>query len=200
MNKKTKIYQAKTIITMNSYLPKATHVAVRDGRILGAGTLEELERWGAYTLDETFADKVTPLQYETLVGDFEAQLRYVLARCGLSWSRRCLEYYNVERAVMTFSATQVRKPPSADHLDSTSPYAGWLTPFDAALAAHPVDPATGAWLGEGGEPETDPADRPPELMRGSQATRMRRARRLRAKHELAGKAGKRVFYRHALKT
>ena len=63
---------------------------------------------------------------------------------------------------MTFSATQVRKPPSADHLDSTSPYAGWLTPFDAALAAHPVDPATGAWLGEGGEPETDPADRPPE--------------------------------------
>jgi tetratricopeptide (TPR) repeat protein len=111
---------------------------------------------------ETFADKVTPLQYEALVGDFEAQLRYVLARCGLSWSRRCLEYYNVERAVMTFSATQVRKPPSAEHLDSTSPYAGWLTPFDAALAVHPVDPATGEWLGEGNEPETDSSDLPSE--------------------------------------
>lgn len=54
----TTIYAAKKIHTMSHARPVATHVAVRDGRILGAGTLEELERWGAYTLDETFADKV----------------------------------------------------------------------------------------------------------------------------------------------
>ena len=35
------IYQAKKIITMNPARPHATHVAVRDGRILGAGTLQE---------------------------------------------------------------------------------------------------------------------------------------------------------------
>ena len=54
----TTIYRAKKIITMNPARPVATHVAVRDGRILGAGSLEELEGWGDYTLDERFADKV----------------------------------------------------------------------------------------------------------------------------------------------
>ena len=58
MNKKTKIYQAKTIITMNSYLPKATHVAVREGKILGVGNLDQLSGWGEHTLDTRFADKV----------------------------------------------------------------------------------------------------------------------------------------------
>ena len=52
------IFSAKKIITMNPSRPNATHVAVRDGRILGAGSLEELTTWGDYTLDESFADKV----------------------------------------------------------------------------------------------------------------------------------------------
>lgn len=43
---------------MTPYRPEATHVAVRDGRILGAGRIDELEVWGPYTLDERFADKV----------------------------------------------------------------------------------------------------------------------------------------------
>ena len=52
------IYRARKIITMNPSRPEATHVAVRDGRILGAGSLEELEGWGDYELDETFKDKI----------------------------------------------------------------------------------------------------------------------------------------------
>ena len=54
----TTIYQARKIVTMNPSRPFATHVAVRDGLILGAGSLEELSGWGAYKLDSTFADKV----------------------------------------------------------------------------------------------------------------------------------------------
>lgn len=54
----TIIYTARKIITMNPGRPTATHVAVRGDRILGAGTLAELEAWGDYRLDETFADKV----------------------------------------------------------------------------------------------------------------------------------------------
>jgi predicted amidohydrolase YtcJ len=54
----TTIYQAKKVVTMNPSRPLATHVAVRDGRILGAGSLEELAGWGPYDLDKTFADKV----------------------------------------------------------------------------------------------------------------------------------------------
>ncbi len=52
------IYRAKRILTMNPARPEATHVAVRDGRILGVGPLDELAGWGTHTLDETFADKV----------------------------------------------------------------------------------------------------------------------------------------------
>ena len=54
----TTIYAAKKIITMNPARPEVSHVAVRDGRILGAGSLEELAGWGDYTLDQQFADKV----------------------------------------------------------------------------------------------------------------------------------------------
>ena len=54
----TTIFSAKKIVTMNPSRPQASHVAVRDGRILGAGTLEELATWGDYTLDDRFADKV----------------------------------------------------------------------------------------------------------------------------------------------
>ena len=54
----TTIYQARKILTMNPARPLATHVAVRDGRILGAGALDELSGWGPYELDTRFADKV----------------------------------------------------------------------------------------------------------------------------------------------
>lgn len=52
------IYNARKIITMNPAHARTTHVAVQDGKILGTGTLEELEGWGEYTLDDRFADKV----------------------------------------------------------------------------------------------------------------------------------------------
>ncbi|MEL7091690.1 MAG: amidohydrolase family protein, partial [Pseudomonadota bacterium] len=52
------IFAARKIITMNPRRPEVSHVAVRDGRILGAGTLAELDGWGDYTLDDRFADNV----------------------------------------------------------------------------------------------------------------------------------------------
>ena len=58
MSHATTIYAARTVITMNPSRPFASHVAVRDGRILGTGALAELSGWGAYTLDRRFADQV----------------------------------------------------------------------------------------------------------------------------------------------
>ena len=52
------IFSARKIITMNPSQPQATHVAVRDGRILGAGSLDELRGWGPHDLDTRFVDKV----------------------------------------------------------------------------------------------------------------------------------------------
>ena len=54
----TNVFSARDIITMNASRPHATHVAVRDGRILGAGSLEDMEQWAPYTLTDDFADKI----------------------------------------------------------------------------------------------------------------------------------------------
>ncbi len=52
------IFSARKIITMNPARSNTTHVAIRDGHVLGSGSLEELAGWGDYVLDETFKDKV----------------------------------------------------------------------------------------------------------------------------------------------
>ena len=38
------VFVTRTIITMNPGNPETTHIAVRDGRILGAGSLHEVAR------------------------------------------------------------------------------------------------------------------------------------------------------------
>ncbi|WP_285411220.1 amidohydrolase [Variovorax sp. efr-133-TYG-130] len=55
---KTTVYPARKIITMNPMQPHATHVAVRDGRVLAVGSLADMQAWGAFALDERFAAKV----------------------------------------------------------------------------------------------------------------------------------------------
>ena len=54
----TIVYSARRILTMNPGQPFATHVAVRDGHILGAGSIESLKGWGKFELDERFKDRV----------------------------------------------------------------------------------------------------------------------------------------------
>ncbi|MCK0745900.1 amidohydrolase [Chromohalobacter nigrandesensis] len=53
-----RIFSARRILTMNPSQPEATHIAIRDGRILGVGALETLMDLGDFELDERFADKV----------------------------------------------------------------------------------------------------------------------------------------------
>ena len=52
------LYRARRILTMNASHPEATHVAVRDGRVLGVGDAESLAGWGPFTVDDRFADRV----------------------------------------------------------------------------------------------------------------------------------------------
>ncbi len=54
----TVIYSARKIITMCPSQPEASHVAVKDGRILGVGSLDELKEWGDYVVDDQFSNKV----------------------------------------------------------------------------------------------------------------------------------------------
>jgi predicted amidohydrolase YtcJ len=54
----TVIFKASRMVTMNASLPAATHVAVRDGRILAVGGPEVVEAVGPATLDDRFAGTV----------------------------------------------------------------------------------------------------------------------------------------------
>jgi predicted amidohydrolase YtcJ len=79
------IFTARKIITMSPSLPEATAVAVRDGRILGVGTVDELKGWGEHRLDETFRDKVL------LPGFVEAHCH---AMEGAMWSFPYVGYFD----------------------------------------------------------------------------------------------------------
>jgi predicted amidohydrolase YtcJ len=51
-------FRARKIITMDHNRPEATHVAVRDGRILAVGTADDFADWGSATRDDRYGDKV----------------------------------------------------------------------------------------------------------------------------------------------
>jgi predicted amidohydrolase YtcJ len=53
-----RIFTARRIVTMNKSAPEATHVAVRDGRILGYGDAAAVAGFGNGEIDHRFADKV----------------------------------------------------------------------------------------------------------------------------------------------
>lgn len=54
----TKVFSARRILTMNPMQPTATHVAVRDGRILAVGSEADVRAWGDVELDDRYADKI----------------------------------------------------------------------------------------------------------------------------------------------
>jgi predicted amidohydrolase YtcJ len=49
---------AKKILTMNPAQSYATHVAIRDGRILSVGNSDDVKQWGDAEIVDTFRDKV----------------------------------------------------------------------------------------------------------------------------------------------
>ncbi len=53
-----RVFVARRILTMNASLPVATHVAVREGRILGFGGAEVLREFGTVEVDDRFAGRV----------------------------------------------------------------------------------------------------------------------------------------------
>ena len=93
-------------------------------------------------------DKIGFIQYEDLVVNFETELRRLIDFCGLEWDANCLEYYKKDRTVITFSAAQVREPPSAAHLNSTDPYLEFLTPLSNSLEQAGVDLESGALVSQ----------------------------------------------------
>ncbi|MEP5155044.1 amidohydrolase family protein, partial [Planktotalea sp.] len=120
----TTIFSARKIITMNANRPSVSHVAIRDGRILGAGDLAELATWGDYTLDERFKDKILmPGLVEGHAHTMEGTLwRYVY--CG--YFDRADPDGKVWSGVQTIDAILDRLSEAEAKLDDPdTPLSGW---------------------------------------------------------------------------
>ncbi len=80
------------------------------------------------------AGAMLEVEYETLVADFDAQARRMVAYCGLEWDPACLEFYKTSRPVHTASMTQVRQPIYRSSVGRWRPDAALLRPLLEALA------------------------------------------------------------------
>ncbi|MEM7438528.1 MAG: amidohydrolase [Pseudomonadota bacterium] len=118
------IYSARKIITMNPARPEVTHVAVRDGIIVGAGSIKELEGFGDYSLDERFADKVLmPGFVEGHAHTMEGSL-WSHTYCG--WFDRTDPNGKVWSGVKTIDGVLERlREAEANITDPDAPLPGW---------------------------------------------------------------------------
>ncbi len=122
----TTIYAARKILTMNPARPEATHVAVREGRILGTGTLDELKGWGAHTLDQRFANLV-------LMPGFVEGHSHLMA--GTLWRFAYCGFFDVHdpdgrlwpgaKSLQEVVATLARTEQASQGAGSAEPVTGW---------------------------------------------------------------------------
>lgn len=84
-------------------------------------------------VDAVLPGRVHRVIYERMIEDTEAEVRALLAYCGLQFEPACLEFYKTERAIRTPSAQQVRQPIYKDSADEWRRYDAHLGPLRAAL-------------------------------------------------------------------
>jgi tetratricopeptide (TPR) repeat protein len=96
-------------------------------------------------VDAVLPGRVHRVTYEKMVEDTEAEVRALLAYCGLDFDPACLAFYETERAVRTPSSEQVRRPIFREGTEAWKPFAPWLDPLKSALGdvldAYPAAPA-----------------------------------------------------------
>jgi hypothetical protein len=84
-------------------------------------------------VDAVLPGKVHRVIYERMVDDTEAEVRALLAHCGLEFEPACLEFHKTERAVRTASSEQVRQPIYRDATEEWRSYEAYLDPLKDAL-------------------------------------------------------------------
>ena len=78
-------------------------------------------------------DRFIEIDYETLVPDFETEVRRLLAFCGLRWDDVCLRFYETRRTIRTASKMQVRQPLYGSSIGRWKSFAAELVPLIEAL-------------------------------------------------------------------
>ena len=77
------------------------------------------------------------IEYEDLVDDCEANVRRLLAHCGLDWDERCRAFYRTARRVSTASSAQVRQPLYHTSVRRWQPRGELLEPLLTGLGPEP---------------------------------------------------------------
>ena len=90
--------------------------------------------------DAVLPGRVHRVIYERTVEDTEAEVRKLLAFCGLPFEQGCLRFFENERPVRTASAEQVRQPIYKDGVEQWRHYEPWLGPLMEVLG-----PVLEAW-------------------------------------------------------
>ena len=83
--------------------------------------------------DRVLPGRVHRVFYEQMVADPEAEIRRLLAYCGLPFDPACMAFHETKRAVRTASSEQVRQPLYTDAVDHWRNYEPWLGPLKSAL-------------------------------------------------------------------
>jgi tetratricopeptide (TPR) repeat protein len=83
--------------------------------------LELMRHW-----DRVLPGRVLRVGYEDLVEDLDANVRRILAYCGLEFDPACLEFHRSRRAINTPSSEQVRQPLYRGALSKWKHYDPWL--------------------------------------------------------------------------
>jgi hypothetical protein len=83
--------------------------------------------------DAVLPGRVHRVFYERIIEDTEAEIRRLLAYCGLPFEAECLKFYDNERAVRTASSEQVRQPIFRDGVDHWRHFEPWLDPLKQTL-------------------------------------------------------------------
>ena len=85
--------------------------------------------------DSILPGRVHRVDYERIVENTEAEVRRLLAYCGLEFEPACLEFHLTERAVRTASSEQVRQPIYKSAVEQWRNYEAHLSPLTEVLAA-----------------------------------------------------------------
>ncbi len=86
----------------------------------------------------TLPGRVYDLSYEALVEQPEAEIRRLLAHCGLPYDAACLAFHSHRRRVATASAAQVRQPIHSGSVGRSQRYHPYLASLLDALGAGPL--------------------------------------------------------------
>jgi tetratricopeptide (TPR) repeat protein len=85
-------------------------------------------------MDAVLPGRIHRVNYEAMVDDTEAEVRRLLAYCGLRFEPECLDFHRNARPVRTASSEQVRRPIFREGIDQWRHFERWLSPLRAGLS------------------------------------------------------------------